>query len=325
MSQAQDDVHPLLARHGVSSETPQWLRDEIDAQKPDAAEGVRSCPSVAHADVANRMVKLVTERVAALEGHGSDGLARRMIRMGLEKVKEEQLERPSRAPSTVGDEDMPKRSYRTSFRSEQSRLERWKRQIAMTKTYKTLPTEACKDAYMAMKTSDWAKTVAQKRRDIIHSQTVTQSRPRPRVGTMSKEELDEEFEQRHDESPAALLKRLAGLLDEQVEYNSMLDVEGEDCWDDESFDSEKERFEEKLEEYADKPSKRNGQSEVAYEKYARHVSNIAAPRINIAAFCDLFVSHKFAVQSRCTRPMSAHLPTQSSAREQKSAYGSAKQ
>ena len=50
-----------------------------------------------------------------------------------------------------------------------------------------------------------------------------------------------------NESTQQYLKRLNELRDRMVEFNNMLEIEGEDCWNEESDDSFEQKGEEKLE------------------------------------------------------------------------------
>ena len=104
-----------------------------------------------------------------------------------------------------------------------------------------------------------------------HEHARVEGRPRPSIGPRTtQEELEDKVKQRFDESPGAWVKRLQKIYMEMDEHNSMLEHEGEDCWDDESMDEEEECKEQELEKYWDKPQSKKdevrGAEYVAYHE-----------------------------------------------------------
>jgi hypothetical protein len=102
-----------------------------------------------------------------------------------------------------------------------------------------------------------------------HEHARVEGRPRPIIGARTtQEELEDKIKQRPDESPGAWVKRLQKIYTEMDEYNSMLEREGEDCWDDESMDEEEEREEQELEKYWGQPqSKKDEVQGAEYVEY----------------------------------------------------------
>jgi hypothetical protein len=105
-----------------------------------------------------------------------------------------------------------------------------------------------KAAFLRVKEIHWRQTRLAKAQSVPTKLSFA-SKPKRRRPKFTDEELQEEMEQKAaDESDQDHLDRLCNVYEEIVEFNNMLALEGEDCWDEESDDSFDQKVQDQFEE-----------------------------------------------------------------------------
>ena len=128
--------------------------------------------------------------------------------------------------------------------STNSLLEAFLIKVKTTRRFKALQNDVDAAALLRYKEMEWRQGRLQRGQGVPDRLTFEKVKKRKRPP--SGDELETELQQ-GNESNRKYLKRLTKVHDRMREFNNMLEIEGEDCWDEASDDSFEQKVEEKLE------------------------------------------------------------------------------
>ena len=115
--------------------------------------------------------------------------------------------------------------------------------VKTTQKMKALQNDVDKAALLRYKEMEWRQGRLKRGQEVPDTLTFEQVKKRERPPSADALELEM---QQGNESNQKYLRRLSNVRDRMVEFNNMLEIEGEDCWDEETDDSFEQKVEEKL-------------------------------------------------------------------------------